>query len=480
MREGSTRIGLEVHCQLTSLKTKLFCGCSADYRGDEPNTHICPICMGLPGTLPMLNNRAIEESVKIALALGSKVSGRTSFYRKNYYYPDMPKNFQISQYDKAGGVPLAIGGSVSVGGGEKVRIRRLQLEEDPGKLVYEGTIASSTYTLVDYNRAGIALTEIVTEPDLRNPKQARIFLQKLRSVLEHLSVCVGGLEGAMRCDANVSIEGGKRVEVKNISSFKEVERALSFEITRQKALLGRRVERGMETRHWDDVRRVTVSLRVKEEEEDYRYFPEPDLLPVIISDEALKMIESHMPELPDSRRQRFIHEFGLSKFDAEVITMDKAWADYFEECVKYNRNPVRISHWIVSDILGYLHRTDQEIGQLKIMPKDVTELVEMVDTGVVSEKTAKSVLLEALHTGRTPRLIITEKRLEMLSEKDDISQIVKSIFKANPQTVKDAIGNPKAINFLMGLVMKTTKGRADPDITRKIIENEISKSKKDH
>jgi aspartyl-tRNA(Asn)/glutamyl-tRNA(Gln) amidotransferase subunit B len=277
--------------------------------------------MGFPGTLPTLNRRSVEEAVKVALALNSKVSERMLFYRKNYYYPDMPKNFQITQYDKAEGVPLAIGGLVDIGGA-RTRIRRVQLEEDPAKLVYEGTISSSMYTLVDHNRAGIALLEIVTEPDLKSPKHARSFLQKLRSILEHLGVCDGTLEGAMRCDANVSIGGGKRVEIKNISSFKEVERALSFEITRQKTLLRGKNRTEMETRHWDDSRRVTVSLRVKEEEEDYRYFPEPDLLPVIISRREVEIIKSKMPELPDARRQRFIRQYELSKYDAEDLTTE--------------------------------------------------------------------------------------------------------------------------------------------------------------
>ncbi|MEM3069261.1 MAG: Asp-tRNA(Asn)/Glu-tRNA(Gln) amidotransferase subunit GatB, partial [Nitrososphaerales archaeon] len=324
------KIGLEVHCQLTNLKTKLFCSCSSDYREKEPNTLICPICMGMPGTLPVLNEKALEDAIMVAIALNSKISEKMLFFRKNYFYPDMPKNFQISQYDKAGGVPLALGGYIQING-KRVRIRRIQLEEDPGKLSYEGTIESSTYTLVDYNRAGISLIEIVTEPDMETPKEARLFLEKLRSILEHLGVSNGSLEGSMRCDANISLRGGKRVEVKNISSFKEVERALNFEITRQKNLIERGIAVGQETRHWDEVRRITISLRTKEEEQDYRYFPEPDLVPVIISKDQIKKIEQSMPELPDERRKRFVEQYHLSPQTAEILTRSKAMADFFEE-----------------------------------------------------------------------------------------------------------------------------------------------------
>ncbi|MCP8305136.1 MAG: Asp-tRNA(Asn)/Glu-tRNA(Gln) amidotransferase subunit GatB, partial [archaeon] len=292
------KIGLEVHCQLTNLMAKLFCSCSSDYRGKEPNTHICPICMGMPGTLPVLNEKALEDATMVAIALNSNISDRMLFFRKNYFYPDMPKNFQISQYDKAGGVPFSLGGYIQIDK-KKIRIRRIQIEEDPGKLSYEGTIESSPSTLVDYNRAGIALIEIVTEPDIRSPKEARLFLEKLRSILEHLGVSDGSLEGAMRCDANISLKGGRRVEIKNISSFKEVERALNFEITRQKSFIERRIAVGQETRHWDEVRRITVSLRSKEEEQDYRYFPEPDLVPVTISKDHVREVKLKMPELPD-------------------------------------------------------------------------------------------------------------------------------------------------------------------------------------
>src|SRR5271155_1142440 len=316
---AKVKIGLEVHCQLTSLKTKLFCTCSSDYRESEPNEKVCQVCFGLPGTLPVLNSKAVEYATMIALALNSTVAERSVFYRKNYFYPDLPKGFQISQYDKAGGVPIASSGFVDVGG-ERVRITRIQLEEDPGKLTYEGTIDKSTYSLVDYNRAGIALVEIVTEPDIEDAREAKMFLEKLRSTIESLGVSNGELDGAMRCDANISLAGGARVEVKNISSFKEVEKALNYEILRQRTFSGNATS---ETRHWDERRSITIALRSKEEEQDYRYFPEPDLRPIVLSPKAIAQVNKAMPEVADARAARYVKEFGLSPQLAKELAASK-------------------------------------------------------------------------------------------------------------------------------------------------------------
>ncbi|MBS7651101.1 MAG: Asp-tRNA(Asn)/Glu-tRNA(Gln) amidotransferase subunit GatB [Candidatus Bathyarchaeia archaeon] len=471
--ELKVKIGLEVHCQLTNLKSKLFCSCSADYRDSEPNTHICPVCMGMPGTLPVLNRKAVEDAIMIALALNMQVSSRTLFYRKNYFYPDMPKNFQISQYDRAGGVPIAKNGYVTLDGGRKVRISRLQLEEDPGKLVYEGTIETSKATLVDYNRAGVALAEIVTEPDITSPREARIFLQKLRSILEHLGVSSGELEGSMRCDANISIEGGTRVEVKNISSFKEVERALNFEMTRQRSLLRKGLCVGRETRHWDELRRVTVTLRVKEEEEDYRYFPEPDLVPILISNEDVERIRASMPELPDSRKRRLMEQYGISMQNAEVLTDNKALAEFFEACAADYSRPDLLSNWIVGDLLSYLYDMGLELRQTKLTPQHMVGMLRLIDDGTISGKIGKEVLKEIMVTGEAPESIVKARGLIRISDREYLERLTDKVFEENPKAVKDALKDEKAVRFLVGQLMKLTEGKADPQLANILVTKRL-------
>ena len=474
-------IGLEVHCQLTSLRTKLFCGCSSDYRGKEPNTVVCPVCLGLPGSLPVPNRIAIEFAVRTALALKSEVSERSFFFRKNYYYPDMAKNFQVSQYDKSGGVPIAIGGSVSfrVDGDEKtVEMLRVQIEEDPAKLVHLGSIDSSPYTLVDYNRAGITLLEIVTKPVLKSPREARLFLQKLRSILEHLEVSDGGLEGAMRCDANISLAGGQRVEVKNISSFKEVERALKFEITRQRSLLARVRKVTMETRHWDEVKRVTISLRVKEEEHDYRYFPEPDLVPIIVSKGYIDKVRVAMPELPDARRERFVKDYDLPLYDAEVLTSEKALADFFENCVKLGGDAKEVSNWMITDFLRWLHEEDLEVTSSRVTPQNLVDMIRLIDDGTISGKIGKSVLRAMMKTGKTTREIIEEEGLARISSEREIDRLVDRVVEDNPKAVEDAFTDERAVHFLIGQLMKISRGRADPALANKAMRTKIETLKR--
>jgi aspartyl-tRNA(Asn)/glutamyl-tRNA(Gln) amidotransferase subunit B len=469
-------IGLEVHCQLTNLKTKLFCGCSTDYRQDPPNTHVCPVCLGIPGSLPVVNRKAIEDAVVVSLGLDSQVSRKSYFYRKNYYYPDMSKNFQISQYDRAGGIPISRGGGVEIQvnhAHRKIRITRLQLEEDPAKLVHLGPIDSSPYTLVDYNRAGVALLEIVTEPDLKSPVEARIFLQKLRSILEHLGVSDGRFEGSMRCDANISLSGGKRVEVKNISSFKEVERALNFEMTRQHSLLSRGSTVSMETRHWDEARRLTISLRSKEAEHDYRYFPEPDLVPIVVSEEWVKELASTLPELPDSRRDRLVNTYHIPAYDATVLTGVKALADFFEECAALYSDAKTISNWVIGDLLRWLHEGDLGIDASKITPKALVGMITLIDEGVISGKIAKKVLPEIVRTGRPPLEIVEEKDLLRMGSPKEIEGVVNRVFTENPKAVQDALAEEKAIHYLVGQVMKATRGRADPELTNQIVKEKL-------
>ncbi len=460
------KIGLEVHCQITSLRTKLFCSCPSNYRDYEPNSVICEICMGLPGSLPRLNAKVIESALKIALALNCEIPPVTNFFRKNYFYPDTPKNFQITQYDKAGGVPIAHNGFLDSWQG-RVRIRRIQIEEDPGKLSYDGNIVTSPYALVDYNRAGIALTEIVTEPDLKNPRHAREFLYKLRSILEHIGVSDGSLEGAIRADANISLVGGKRVEIKNVSSFKEVDRALNFEITRQKRLPGG----VMETRHWDEVRRVTVTLRVKEEEEGYRYFPEPDLSPVTVSRDLIDRLKAIMPELPDQRRARFVNEFKVSDEVAKIITSEKAMADFFEEVILLQYSPKIIGGWLAVDIPGYLKRRGLDFKEIGINPSYLAELAKELADGKINDNVAKSILMKILPVGESPR-----KYLEIENEMDEPSlrELVTRVFDRNSGAVEEARHDPRVIDFLIGQGMKETRGRADHALLRKLISEKLS------
>ncbi len=466
------KIGLEVHVQLTSLKTKLFCSCSADYRGKPPNTLVCPICLGHPGTLPVLNKKAVDHAIMVALALNSTISPQMIFFRKNYFYVDMSKNFQISQYDKAGGIPLSTGGWITfnVNGEERrVRIRRIQLEEDPARITYLGNITSSPYTLVDYNRAGVALLEIVTEPDMSSPEEAYFFLQKLRSILEHLGVSSENMQGSMRCDANISIKGGARVEIKNISSFRDVRRALQYEIMRQKQLLKRGLSVTQETRHWDENRKITVSLRVKETESDYRYFPELDLVPVKISEEWIRRIAAEMPELPDARKRRFILEYKIPEYDATVLTSSKTIADFFEECCKVYSKPKVVSNWLMSDFLRNINELGIDVTEVKITPKQFVGMLKMIDEGVISGKIAKRVLKEMMLTGKAPRQVVEEKNLLKLSDRSILQKIIDEVFCEFPKAVEDAKRDKKAVNYLVGQVMRKTRGRADPKLTNELI-----------
>ena len=480
---SKTLIGLEIHAQLTSLKTKLFCGCSSNYRGQNPNTLVCPVCFGVPGALPVLNKKAVEFAVMSAIALNCDVSERMFFFRKNYYYPDMTKNFQISQYDHAGGVPLAVGGSLFIEAGKrpkKVRVSRVHLEEDPGRLVHLGSIDRSPYTLVDYNRSGIALLEVVTDPELKSPKEARTLLQKLRSILEHLGVFDGGLEGAMRCDANISLAGGTRVEVKNISSFKEVERALTFEIMRQKDLLQKELAVKRETRHWDETRRITLTLRSKEEEHDYRYFPESDLVPIAITKDFIKKIKERMPELPEARIRRFTATYKIPKYDAKVLVDDKALADFFERSVELYDNAKEVSNWMMSDLLRCLNENNLEIHESKMTPEHLVEMIRLIDREVISGKIGKRILPEIVSTGRRPWQIIEEKGLVKITSREALEETVDRVFKVNLKAVNDALMDEKAVHYLVGQVMKATEGKADPQLANRIIRErlEFIKAKK--
>jgi len=464
MAEGAVVIGLEVHCQLTSLRTKLFCGCSSSYRGKEPNSNVCVVCLGHPGSLPKPNRRAVECAIMTGLALKSRIVERTSFYRKNYFYVDMSKNFQISMYETSNSETICEGGQLEINVGprrKRIRITRLQLEEDPARLVHIGPIDLSPYTLVDYNRAGMALLEIVTEPDMSSPREARLFLQKLRSILEHIGAFDGGLEGAMRCDANISLSGGNRVEIKNISSFKEVEKALNFEISRQQNVRqkGGRVVR--ETRHWDEIRKVTISLREKEEEHDYRYFPEPDIVPLQIGADLVDKVAKRMPELPDARAERFVREYAIPPYDASVLTGEKPLADFFEASWKLFGDAKTVSNWMMGDLLGVLHERDLEIKEAKLTPKTFAGMLRMIKDGRISGKIGKIILPELVISGRSAEEIVKDRDMGRIADKGLLDSVIVQVLAEN------------AANYLIGQVMRKTKGKADPQMVNVAVRERL-------
>jgi aspartyl-tRNA(Asn)/glutamyl-tRNA(Gln) amidotransferase subunit B len=457
------KIGLEVHCQLTALKTKLFCSCSSDYRASEPNEKICPVCFGLPGTLPVLNAKAVEYATMIALALNCKVANRSLFYRKNYFYPDLPKGFQISQYDKAGGVAIASSGLVDIEG-KKVRITRIQLEEDPGKLTYEGTIDKSSYSLVDYNRAGIALVEIVTEPDIEDAREAKMFLEKLRSTIESLGVSNGELDGAMRCDANISLAGGARVEVKNISSFKEVEKALNYEILRQKTFSGNATS---ETRHWDERRSITIALRSKEAEQDYRYFPEPDLLPIVLEPASITKVRDAMPEVADTKASRYAREFGLSSQLSRELAANKELSGFFEECAGLHDGYQEMAGLIIGELSG-----GALTGRRAITPDEFVGLVRMMESGSITRAQAKEALREAIRTGKPVREVIQVKQLSAVVDEGAIAAVIEKVVVSRPESLNEARSDKKAFNYLVGQVLKE-EPKAQPAVVAKLLAQRL-------
>ena len=472
--EDQVIVGLEVHCQLDT-QSKLFCGCSTDYRSDGPNTHVCPICLGLPGAMPALNRRAIEYAMKVAKSLNCEIIDEAEFSRKNYFYPDLDKAYQITQYDK----PLALGGYLEIesdeGGEKKIRLTRIHVEEDPGRLVHMGNAERGKYSLVDYNRSGIPLIEIVSEPDMRSPKEARKFLNKLRATLEYLSVFDSEKEGSLRVDANISIRGSERVEVKNITSYKGVEKALTFEVTRQKNLLRRGQNVDRETRHYLEARGITQSARSKEQEHDYRYFPEPDLRPLRVKSWVDTIV---LPELPDARRERFMAQYGCSLNHARTLTGELKLANFFEMVVK--SDPKGLSSlaatWIADTLIGELNYRDMSLD--KVEPAAITSLVQILKAGTITDKSGVEVLrvmLDQRHKGvaaEIPDAIV--KRLNLTKTTGDDSAVTTAIEEAiteNPKALGDyRAGKGGALNFLVGQVMKKTRGKADPATLNRMLE----------
>jgi aspartyl-tRNA(Asn)/glutamyl-tRNA(Gln) amidotransferase subunit B len=468
-------IGLEIHCQLTT-KTKLFCGCSTDYRNDPPNTHTCPTCLGLPGSLPVLNRKAVEYALRVGKALNCSIAEEAEFARKNYFYPDLPKGFQITMYDR----PLAVDGYLEIeaddGTEKRIRITRVHMEEDPGRLVHVGSGDRPRYSLVDYNRSGIPLIEIVTDPDLRSPKEARRFINTLRTTLEYLGVFDGEREGGLRVDANISMEGGNRVEVKNISSYKGVEKALTFEITRQRNVLRRGLAVGRETRHFLEARGVTTSARSKEEEHDYRYFPEPDLRPLRVQGWSREIA---LPELPAARRARFGQAYGVSPSHARTLCGDLKIADFYEE-VSSCGDPVLAATWVADILLGELNYRDMLIA--RVPAGHFIELLQLLRKREITDRGGVDVLrvmLDQVAKGETPEkpsAIVGRLNLGKAGG-NEFGPVIREVVDANPAAVKDFQGGKgEALNYLVGQAMKRTRGRADPKELARMIREAIGEA----
>ncbi len=462
-----SKMGIEVHVQLNT-KSKLFCGCPTDSRNKEPNQNTCPICLGFPGAKPKVNKKAIDFGIMVAAALNCKIQPEMFFSRKSYFYPDMSKNFQISQYE----IPLAVNGYLEITN-KKIKIRRIHIEEDPAKLNHVGgDITSAKYVLVDYNRAGMPLLEIVTEPDFESPKEVREFLEKLSSILEHLEVYDSNSDASLRVDANISMDGGERIEIKNITGFRDTERALTHEIVRQRGMLriGVKVER--ETRHFDAERRITKSLRKKEGEEDYGYIFEPDLTEIIISNDWIDELKKSMPELPDHRVKRLIKDFGIDEYQAKVIVFtDKHLADFFEGCCKLYKNYKELAKWTITYLLKSLNWHEISIRESKAEPETFTELLQMIDKGTITERLAKEIIKDYIDTGKPPKQIIQERGLSDF-KKVDLNDIIKKVIQDNQKAVAEyKSGKERALEYLIGNVLEKTKKTADPkDIRKKILD----------
>ncbi|MFH1090835.1 MAG: Asp-tRNA(Asn)/Glu-tRNA(Gln) amidotransferase subunit GatB [Pseudomonadota bacterium] len=468
-------IGLEVHAQLLT-KSKIFCSCSTAF-GAPPNTHTCPVCLGLPGVLPVLNKKAVEFALRMGLAANCRIASRSLFARKNYFYPDLPKGYQISMFEQ----PRNENGWIEIetdGRTKRVGITRIHLEEDAGKLIHG---ENQPLSYVDFNRTGVPLIEIVGEPDLNGPEEAATYLKTLRDILVYLEICDGNMEeGSLRCDANVSLrpvgrkELGTRTELKNMNSFRNVQRALEYEIRRQQAVLedGERVIQ--ETRLWNEAQGVTEPMRGKEESQDYRYFPDPDLIPVNVSPEWIEEIKASLPELPAAKRRRFGIEYELPPYDAEVLTSQKALADYFEAAVRAGGKPKAVSNWIMSELLRELNADGSDVSQSPVKPDQLADLVQMVDQGRISGKIAKAVFEDMYKTGRDPQAIVEEKGLAVMSDADQLTGLIEQIMTGNPTQVEQyRAGKEKVLGFFVGQVMKMTQGQADPQTVNRLLKEKL-------
>ena len=476
MEDYEVVIGLEVHAEL-STKTKIFCSCPTTF-GAEPNTQVCPICMGMPGTLPVLNEKVVEYAVKAGLATNCEITRNSKNDRKNYFYPDLPKAYQISQFDK----PLCEHGYVEIetdDGKKKIGLTRIHIEEDAGKLNHDEFGGGS---LVDLNRAGVPLIEIVSEPDLRSVEEVDLYLKKLKSILEYIEVSDCKMqEGSFRADVNVSVRKkgdtkfGTRTEMKNMNSFRSITRAIEYEASRQIDVLEDGGEVEQESLRWDEVSGKTFSMRNKEDAEDYRYFPDPDLVGIHLSDEYIQNVKDNLPELPESRKERYLNEYNLSQKDARIITSSKYLSDLFEQAIKICNNPKAVSNWIISDISRILNEKEMEPNEIPFTSKELAELVSLIDKGTISSSIGKKVLEELFENPRNPEEIIKEKGWIQISDEGAIKEVVMRVLEANPQSVADyKAGKDKALGFLVGQAMKETKGKANPKMLNEMFLKEIN------
>ncbi len=468
-------IGLEVHAQLKT-DTKIFCNCSTKF-GAPPNTHVCPVCLGMPGVLPVLNKKVVEFAIKLGIATNCKINNESRFARKNYFYPDLPKGYQISQYE----LPICEHGHINIeveGQIKKIGITRIHMEEDAGKLVHD---PDNPISRVDFNRTGVPLLEIVSEPDISSASEAGAYLRKLRSILRYLRICDGNMEeGSFRCDANISImpkasnELGTRTELKNLNSFKHVEKAIEYEILRQQEVIEDGGSVIQETRLWNPDKAVTTSMRGKEEAHDYRYFPDPDLLPLFVDEKWVERARTELPELPEAKKQRFMENLGLSSYDAEVLTASRELADYFEKCLDKFNNPKQVANWVMGPLLGLLNAHGKEIGESPVPSSYLAELLKLIDDGVISGKIAKTVFEDMAQTGKAPKDIVEEKGLVQMNDASAIEKIVDNIIAKHPGQVEQfKSGKTKLMGFFVGQVMKETKGKANPKIVNELFTQKL-------
>ena len=472
MKRYTTVIGLEVHSELHT-NSKIFCGCKNEF-GGAPNSQCCPVCLGLPGSLPVLNKKVVEYAMKTGLALNCEITHFSKMDRKNYFYPDSPKAYQISQFDlpicKNGWLEIEINGET-----KRIGITRIHIEEDAGKLLHADE--GEDYSLADYNRTGVPLIEIVSEPDLRSPEEAKLYVEKLKSILEYIEVSDGKMqEGSLRCDANLSLmpigseKLGTRAEVKNMNSMKAIQKAMEFEEIRQAEVLDNGELVIQETRRWDDNKGVTVSMRSKELAHDYRYFPEPDLVPIVVEEDWIEEIRMTLPELAEARMKRFVSEYEIPEYDARVLTLTKAMAEFYENCVKEYTIPKTVSNWVMGDISRILKEKDMEILDIKFSAHQLASMLKMIEKGTISGSAAKIVLEKLFETGKDPEILVKDMGLEQISDETAITAIIRQVIMDNPKSIEDFKGGKdRAVGFLVGQTMKASKGKGNPGVINKLL-----------